>query len=57
MNTKESIRENVTLTLPREIVVDLYKIAEFNETGFEDLVYSYIIDGIGVAGSYWRGQA
>ena len=44
--TKETIRETVTLTLPREIVDDLNKIASFNENSFEDLVYSYIVDGI-----------
>ena len=43
---KETIQEQVTLTLPREIVDDLNKIASFNETNFEDLVYSYIVDGI-----------
>jgi hypothetical protein len=44
--TKETIQETVTLTLPREIVDDLNKIASFNETSLEDLVYSYIVDGI-----------
>ena len=41
-----TIQEQVTLTLPREIVDDLNKIASFNETNLEDLVYSYIVDGI-----------
>lgn len=44
--TTENIQEKVTLTLPGEIVGDLKKIALFNDTGFEDLVCSYIIDGI-----------
>ena len=43
---KETIQETVTLTLPREIVDDLNKIASFNENSLEDLVYSYIVDGI-----------
>ena len=43
---KETIQEQVTLTLPRETVDDLNKIASFNETNLEDLVYSYIVDGI-----------
>ncbi len=43
---KETIQEQVALTLPREIVDDLNKIASFNETNLEDLVYSYIVDGI-----------
>ena len=43
---KETIQEQVTLTLPREIVDDLNTIALFNETNLKDLVYSYIVDGI-----------
>jgi hypothetical protein len=50
MKTKTSdpknIRQKVTLTLPGEIVENLNKIATFNNTRFEDLVYSYIADGI-----------
>ncbi len=42
----DTILEKVTLVLPKEIVDDLNKIASFNETSREDLVYSYIVDGI-----------
>jgi hypothetical protein len=44
--TKETIQETILLTLPREIVDDLNKIASFNENRLEDLMYSYIVDGI-----------
>lgn len=38
--------EKLTLTLPSEIIDDLNKIAAFNNTDREKLVYSYIVDGI-----------
>jgi hypothetical protein len=34
------------LTLPKEVLKDLRKIAVFNNSGLNDLVYSYIVDGI-----------
>ena len=46
MKTHETIKEQMTLNLPGEIIVDLKKIASFNGTVLEDLVYSYIVDGI-----------
>ncbi len=46
MAKKESTHEKLALTLPREIVDDLNKIATFNDTLLEDLVFSYIVDGI-----------
>lgn len=46
MKTKESIQAKLTLTLPREVIDDLNKIASFNDTSLEGLVYSYIVDGI-----------
>jgi len=44
--TKIRIQETLTLSLPMEIVEDLNKIAQFNNTNAENLVYSYIVDGI-----------
>ena len=44
--TKETIRETLTLTLATEIIDDLNNIAAFNDKGLEDLVYSYIVEGI-----------
>jgi hypothetical protein len=44
--TKVRIHETLTLTLPIEIIEDLNKIAKFNDTNTENLVYSYIVDGI-----------
>jgi len=50
MKTKIS-KENtsqaeILLTLPEEVLEDLRKIALFNNSGFEDLIYSYIVNGI-----------
>ncbi len=36
----------ILLTLPGEVLEDLKKIALFNNSNFEDLIYSYIVDGI-----------
>lgn len=44
--TKKTLQETLTLTLPREIVENLDNIASFNDTDLENLVYSYIVDGI-----------
>ena len=46
MATKESLEEKVMLTWPKEIVDDLNRIAAFNGIKVEDLVFSYIVDGI-----------
>jgi len=44
--TKESISETVTFSLPREILDDLRKIATLNEMNIEELLYSYVVEGI-----------
>lgn len=36
----------ILLTLPEEVLEDLKKIASYNNTDLEGLVYSYIVDGI-----------
>ncbi len=46
ISDQENIRTNVTLTLPGEVVENLNRIAGFHNIRFEDLVYSYIADGI-----------
>lgn len=43
---KNEIEAEIQLTLPKEMLEDLRKIVAFNNTGLNDLVYSYIVDGI-----------
>lgn len=43
---KTSQQAEILLTIPEEILEDLRKIALFNNSGFEDLIYSYIVNGV-----------
>jgi len=44
MNT--TLFEQVTLTLPKETVEDLERITSFKKSGLEDLILSYIAEGM-----------
>jgi hypothetical protein len=46
ISKENKFQAEILLTLPGEVLEDLKKIALFNNFGFEDLVYSYIVDGI-----------
>ena len=46
LSKENEIQAEILLTLPKEMLEDLRKIATFNNTGLNDLVYSYIVDGI-----------
>lgn len=46
MTTTQNIREVLTLTVPKEIAEDLDKIARFNDKTTEELVFSYIVEGV-----------
>ena len=43
---KFNISELLTISIPKEIIEDLNCIAEFNDTSVEDVVYSYIVEGL-----------
>lgn len=42
-NSTQSV---ILVTLPTDVLEDLGKFASFNETQLDDLVFSYIVDGI-----------
>lgn len=46
ISKENEIQAEILLTLPKEVLEDLRKIAAFNNTDLHDLVYSYIVDGI-----------
>ena len=46
ISKENQVRAEILLTLPREVLKDLRKIATFNNCGLDELVYSYIVDGI-----------
>lgn len=46
ISNENEIQTEILLTLPNEVLKDLRKIAAFNNSGLNDLVYSYITDGL-----------
>ena len=46
ISKKNEIQPKILLTVPKEVLKDLRKIAAFNNSGLNDLAYSYIVDGI-----------
>ena len=46
ISKENKIQADILLTLPNEVLKDLRKIAVFNNSGLNDLIYSYIVDGI-----------
>jgi len=44
-NSSES-RSSLSLAIPQELLEDLRKLAEHNATSVEELVFSYIIEGL-----------
>jgi hypothetical protein len=46
ISKKNEIQAEILLTLPKEVLKDLRKIAVFNNSSLNDLIYSYIVDGI-----------
>ena len=46
ISKENEIQADILLTLPNEVLKDLRKIAVFNNSGLNDLIYSYIVDGI-----------
>ena len=46
ISKENEVRAEILLTLPREVLKDLRKIATFNNSGLDELIYSYIVDGI-----------
>lgn len=45
-SNENGTQAEITLTLPDEVTEDLEKIASFNKTRLEDLVFSYIVEGL-----------
>jgi hypothetical protein len=46
ISKENEIQAEILLTLPKEVLKDLRKIAVFNNSSLNDLIYSYIVDGI-----------
>ncbi len=46
LSKENEIQAEIFLTLPKEMLEDLRKIADFNNTDLNGLVYTYIVDGI-----------
>lgn len=46
ISKENTTQAEILLTLPTEVLKDLRRIASFNNSGLEDLIYSYIVDGI-----------
>ena len=43
---KNQVHVDILLPLPREVIEDLIKIAAFNNSSLEDLIYGYVVDGL-----------
>jgi len=46
ISKENKARVEILLTVPGELLEDLKRIAQFNNYRLEDLVYSYIVDGV-----------
>jgi hypothetical protein len=46
ISKENEIQADILLTLPKEMLKDLIKIAVLKNSGINDLVYYYIVDGI-----------
>ena len=46
MSKESKTQIDIHLTIPGELFEDLKKIAQFNNSRVEDLIYCYILDGV-----------
>lgn len=46
ISKENTSQAEILLILPTEVLKDLRKIASLNSSGLDDLIYSYIVDGI-----------